>query len=383
VYRERYLFHGPRFQAISALDLLGDNGLTATLRVGSNDNLFASRTAPQLLTDPCVLDGAGQLVGCWTMVRGRSVLPAGIEKIEFCQPTPPPGTKVPVRLEITSCHPDEPTVYADMEIQDGKGGVWMRIRGWTDFFIACSPKILNLQRFPQRHGIATMHPLPGLPAEAVCTMVSEADLREGDADCLAILYLTVDELDVMKTMTGRRKTEYLLGRMAIKDAIRFWLARQGGAMLYPAAMSIATDTRGKPFVTFAAGERALPEFSVSHSEGLAMALAAPAAVGIDIEPLSRQTQQILADFALPEEIRLLEAAAKEQPDEAWPTRLWCAKEAVGKAVGSGLGGQPRDFELLRVEREGRLRIRHRPTGREVAATTVRDAAIIVAYTVLI
>jgi acyl transferase domain-containing protein/phosphopantetheinyl transferase len=379
LYRQGYLFHGPRFQTIAAAGLLGENGLTATLRVGAKDNLFASQPAPQMLSDPCVVDGAGQLVGCWTMARGRCVLPVGVEKIEFYRPPPPPGTEAPVRLEITSFDPASPTVYADIEVQDGEGFAWMRIRGWTDFFVPCSTRILDVQRLPTRHCIAETLALPELPPECLAVTISEAELREGDVNGIAILYLTAEELAGLKNMVERRQIEFILGRIAMKDAVRRWLARQnGGEMPHPASIATGATAEGKPFFRPIPGVSAIPEVSVTHSEGRAAAVVSPFAVGIDLEPVSRPTARILGDFALPEEIVILDQlVAPEQPEAAWPTRLWCAKEAAGKALGTGLAGRPRDFELLHAEKDGRMRICHRPSGRELTVVTAcRDGMIV-------
>jgi phosphopantetheinyl transferase/malonyl CoA-acyl carrier protein transacylase len=384
LYRQHYMFHGLRFQTIAALGLLGENGLTATLRVGVKDNLFASQPAPQMLSDPCIVDGAGQLVGCWTMARGRCVLPVGVEKIEFYRPSPPPGTEVPVRLEITSFHPESPTVYADMEVQDGAGFAWMRIRGWTDFFVPCSTRILDAQRLPTRHCIAEALALPELPPECLAVTISEADVREGDVNGIALLYLTAEELAGLKSMVDRRRSEFVLGRIAMKDALRRWLARQNrGEMPHPAAIALGATAEGKPFFQPIPGVSVIPEVSVTHSEGRAAAVVSPFTVGIDLEPVSRPTARILGDFALPEEIRILDhLAAAEQLDGAWSTRLWCAKEAAGKALGTGLAGRPRDLELVHAEKDGRIRIRHRPSGRELTVVTSRRDGMIVACCIL-
>jgi len=40
-----------------------------------------------------------------------------------------------------------------------------------------------------------------------------------------------------------------------------------------------------------------------------------------------------------------------QARHEWVTRFWCAKEAVGKAAGTGLGGLPRRFEIQEVDGE--------------------------------
>src|SRR6185312_5150925 len=54
------------------------------------------------------------------------------------------------------------------------------------------------------------------------------------------------------------------------------------------------------------------------------------------------------------ERRLLDAQCLSIADRpSWVTRFWAAKEAVSKAAGTGLGGQPHRFVVERVDK-GRL-----------------------------
>jgi hypothetical protein len=77
---------------------------------------------------------------------------------------------------------------------------------------------------------------------------------------------------------------------------------------------------------------------------------------------------------------LIEQLASVQPQEAWPTRLWCAKEAVSKLLGTGLQGRPRDFVARDAEGDGRLLIEHAPTGKQFVVYTAWIEEYIVAYT---
>ncbi len=377
------MFNGPRFQTVTALDQVGSNGLTATLTVFPKDDLFASLPEPQLLTDPCLIDGAGQLLCVWTMTQGRYVLPTGIGKLEIYRPSPPPGTEVPVRLAITRFDPEHATVYADLEIEDGEGYVWMRIQNWTDRVAPVSVKFARFQRMPTRYLFADDRPLDGLPPGYFATTLSEADLGLTTSVWLSRLFLTAEEIAAMDEMMGVRRRQFLLGRVAAKDAVRAWVA--GGAenpMLHPAQIELDHEPAGRPVVVPQAAMPDPPHLSISHTDNVAVALAGPTPLGIDIEPLSRQTEQILADFARPEEIALLDPLRSAQPDEAWPTRLWCGKEAAGKALGTGLNGQALDYQLTAASPDGRMTIVHRPTGQELTATTLRDGDAILAYSIV-
>ena len=111
-----------------------------------------------------------------------------------------------------------------------------------------------------------------------------------------------------------------------------------------------------------------------------IAVSADVEVGIDLEPIDRDVHSILSQFATPDEIELVNSFSAQQPDEAWPTRLWCAKEAVGKVLGTGLGGRPKDFTAVELSPEGRLLMHHVPTGSTYVVTSVRVNEFVVAYT---
>jgi acyl transferase domain-containing protein len=68
-YDDKYTFHGPRFRTLAKMETLGDNGMTGTLRVLPKSDLFATQADPLLLTDPAIIDGAGQLLGGWAQAQ--------------------------------------------------------------------------------------------------------------------------------------------------------------------------------------------------------------------------------------------------------------------------------------------------------------------------
>jgi len=103
-------------------------------------------------------------------------------------------------------------------------------------------------------------------------------------------------------------------------------------------------------------------------------------VGVDLEPLSSGAEKILADFAAREECDLLASLAAGEPQAAWPIRLWCAKEAAGKCLGTGLKGRPKDFRAQNASADGAFLIRHLPTGQQWTVFTQQLPTHIIAYT---
>jgi hypothetical protein len=53
---------------------------------------------------------------------------------------------------------------------------------------------------------------------------------------------------------------------------------------------------------------------------------------------------------------------------------------VGKLLGTGLRGRPKDFQAVDLNGEGQVLVHHRPTGSRFVVTTVQVGEAIVAYT---
>jgi 4'-phosphopantetheinyl transferase len=121
----------------------------------------------------------------------------------------------------------------------------------------------------------------------------------------------------------------------------------------PASLELRNDEHGKPHLYVRGEEHRGLHFNWSHSGGYAVvALARNVVPGVDIEQ-PREGVKILdiaRRFFAPEEARALEACA-ETEREALFFGLWCAKEAVLKALGRGLAF---GLERAAFERDGRF-----------------------------
>jgi phosphopantetheinyl transferase len=173
--------------------------------------------------------------------------------------------------------------------------------------------------------------------------------------------------------------QFICSRVALKDAARLFITNHSGWLVHPAQLLIEHSPSGRPELSVPEGWP-VPAVSVAHSESAAIALAGACDVGIDLEPVDRDTAKILGEFAAAEEIELIESLCQQQPDEAWPTRLWCAKEAVAKVLGIGLQGRPKDFCAIDVSETSQILIDHAPSGQRYAVNTVRINQFVVAYT---
>lgn len=379
IYEERILFHGPMFQSISGDTVLGDRAVVGELAVLPKDGMFRSTQRPELLTEPILLDAVGQLVGLWAIDKGVYVFPISIRRVELYCPTPAVGTRVPVHIEITEYA--SKLLYADAEIQDGAGHVWMRIQGWADWVFRWPKKVYDFRRQPTKHCASHDVLLNSLLDDAVAQTITKRDLRDLELHAMARFCLHMEEMPTFWRLgkVPSRQLQWLLGRIAAKDAVRQWLARETGTeMLHPAAFAIENDEKGQPLVKNIPEGQALPRLSISHSEERAVAIAQKDAVGIDIERIVERDAQFLETIATHKERELL-AGFLGSEYNAWITRLWCAKEAVGKLMGTGVDTAPQEFEATDIGASGAISILHHQSGRNVSVYTREENGFIVAY----
>jgi phosphopantetheinyl transferase len=381
------MFHGPAFRAVRAIDAYGEDGVTSTLVAPAPRQLFAQAEAdganpesripnPEgLLTDAVLLDAAGQALAFWAKERlgpHVDVFPFAVRAIHVCQPPPAPGT--PLRCDVRASLDGDLQTTCDIDLIDAQGNAVYRIEAWQDrrfelprdlVQLRVSPRVARLAA-PWRAPIAGLDGADGLACSRV-TDVPE-DLIEANhgiwGQMLAYLILGRRERAQWAALTGvaKRRYEWLLGRAAAKDAVRQLLALRFGFVAAPADVEILPDAYGRPEVHGAWRNRLglHPVVSIAHSGGLAVALAAldgRSLVGIDIEQLSTRSEDYATVAFAPHE-RQLVSGLDEEARREWHLRMWCAKEAVGKALGRGLAP---GLDALRVTEarfaDGAIRLR--------------------------
>ena len=380
LYTDRYLFHGPRFRSLAGVHQLGDQGITGELVAGGGSGFFASVAEPQMILDPVALDGAGQMFGAIFFGQELYMLPVAIDTIEFYRTSPPPGTRVPIRIQVVEFDREARRVACNMEVQDGQGKVWFRIRGWQDVLFRWGRELLDVQRLPCAHVLAREVATGTLAGSDLAVLLRREVLRDAQIERLARLYLHGDEWAAFQA-TGashRRRKEWLMGRIAAKDAMRLYLARRDGrSLLHPSLVIIENDPAGRPVVRLPEGVEGCPALSIAHVHAGAAAAVSDLGVGVDLEAVDAGAGLERGGFATPSEIRLLaEIDGSETP--AWTTRLWCAKEAASKVLGTGLRGQPKTFEAVRVQPDGRLFLKHGQPPGWIAVQTLQEDGLILA-----
>ncbi|MHB1845443.1 MAG: beta-ketoacyl synthase N-terminal-like domain-containing protein [Deltaproteobacteria bacterium] len=328
LYEERWMFHGPSYRGIRAITAYGPDGI---------DGELVALPAPGAL-----LDNAGQLFGLWVMLHttvDRLALPFRLGRVSFFAPEPRPDERLTCAVRIRALEPQ--AVTADLWLSHADGRPYCRIEAWEDRRFDSDERLWELLRFPEKSLLALPRPSGYLLVEDSWTNLPSREL-------IARRFLGARERAALEALPPRRQGHFLNGRIAVKDAVRELLWRQGAGPLHPVEIQVENDPAGRPWVTgpFTQDVRV----SLAHIDGAAVALAAVGVdVGIDLERPSPRPEGFKELVLSPDEQRLL------PPGDDWTTRAFCAKEAVAKARGSGLRGDPRRFPLEQVDGQ-RLRI---------------------------
>jgi phosphopantetheinyl transferase len=133
--------------------------------------------------------------------------------------------------------------------------------------------------------------------------------------------------------------------MAAKDAVRQWALENMNLLLAPVDIEIRQTEKGKPFAVCQYLDQDIPDLSISHSDGHAVAaLAEPGhSIGIDYLRMEKKSTRELLEIAFGKQelmhLHDVDPALRDKTIMA----LWCIKEAAAKAAGTGLGGRPGEW----------------------------------------
>jgi phosphopantetheinyl transferase len=236
-------------------------------------------------------------------------------------------------------------VTADLEVRHPDGTVWARITGWTDRRFLTGAMEDPALRWPEHNVVSVDQPGGWL-------LLRDRWPDPANRELVMRRYLGAAERRQYQDHNPRSRHRWLLGRIAAKDAARQWLWDRGAGPLFPAECVVDNDETGRPSVTGLPSGTAV---SIAHSGELAVALvgqtdASGHGVGIDVEVVEERTPQLEALACTDAERHLIDlCTAGTGARLECLTRFWAAKEAVGKAMGTGLAGRPHRFEVQEID----------------------------------
>ncbi len=367
-------FHGPGFQFLDQVRVEGSgNGVKFRyIDTEQRASMFSN-------TIPGGIEAAFQAAAALGMeARGIMSLPIGIERavVHSSDGIPCEGQLVPVAEMAQEGLDGRVVLRFDGTIRDARGNLMVTLRGVDMIELEQSPG------FPRR----VFEEI--LPVDQV---VKEFEVGGGSK--LEDVLTEEESREHGQKATPKRAGEWLTGRIALKRSVQRLLGATEGTAPEGRSIRIVQNDQGKPVAELLERPGALVgDVSLSHSNGLAIAAAAdPQAfvgLGVDVEKVETRSEAWINDYFTDEEIR----TASEGP-ERWLqlTRMWCLKEAVLKAMGTGLSFDLRDICVTRMDESGRARLEFRneaatyweKNGRGIVEARVEDKQGLVVARVLI
>lgn len=323
IYSQR-MFHGPAYQGIKAVTSIAEKGIRGIIEGGAGKG--------------SLLDNAGQLFGLWlqlTLPKDRIAFPVKIQEVELYAPLNDQQGSFECTCQLTSLN-DE-FAFADF-ILKRDNRVWAIIRGWQNRRLEIDERLWN----------ALISPAHALSEEIVpgVFFFHNAYSRVNSWDFIVKRYFNQAEKKHHNELPLHKKKEWVISRVAAKDAVKALLFRSGKALHYPVEFAIASNEARQPFPQ--GGETGGIHLSLAHKNTDAVAIARQGRpVGIDIEEIREHNTAFKELVFDPAELALL----GQENEAEWLTRCWVAKEAYGKHLGKGLQGNPKAYTVDKIEGE--------------------------------
>jgi len=375
------LCYGPRLRGIAFADTWSESGIDYEVVVPRLGGCVACTQFPLWVVNPLLLETIVSGYKLWrsherfSMWRGHERMddaysfPFRVRRLAIYAPPPKEGAKVKCYLRLTGFTPK--TILCDITVSDGNGTTLMAISGWEEYVEHVRSEYRGLIMQPATSFITKsvdgklLGDTSGMDvASAYVTDIPYAVFERSEEVWLktfAQIVLGEREREDFAAMPGSaaRRTEWLFGRIAAKEAVRRYLKDYHQARWSYADVNVYADAQGKPY---AIGEwqdalSSRLDIAIAHTAQFVIALAASnARVGVDVESVSRDlSEEFTAGVFTPEELNL--AAQAVHASEA-VVRFWCAKEAVSKALGTGIRYSPKELVVSGYDADaGRLTMR--------------------------
>ncbi|HWG10210.1 MAG TPA: beta-ketoacyl synthase N-terminal-like domain-containing protein [Rhodanobacteraceae bacterium] len=388
------MFHGPMFQSLRNIDAWDEGGLDVALSDVSVAGFFEPGHTPRLVLNPVLLDALSQVVPYWLLQYVGPEFhsfPSTIGRIELYESCPAGRDGIVIRARQEPADPgnDEITALRNWQFDctDGEGRVLMRVHEMGNLFFRVPPAYHALRTHP---GLGMLGTPVASPAADVglweVPLINEKLFLQSGGICarvLAHILLGVAERQEWRELEQAalpRRREWLTGRAAIKEAVRHWVYENTGQLLYPADIEVFHDEARAPFVGGWWNDSliAAPRVSLAHDATSCMAaVAAPdQPVGVDLERTGKLQRPDLVVDSLAAEEKPLVAGLTGEVREERVLRVWCAKEAASKCLGTGLRGEPWAFRIVAADPDFRMCEVAHEAGTVAVTIDKRGAAIV-------
>ena len=361
IYPQR-LSCGRRLRGIAFVSAWSESGIDYEVVVPPvADNVVFTRF-PLWMVDPLLMQTVVSGFALWRSherLSGAFSFPFRLRRLVLSGGLPKEGSRLNCYLRLTGVTPK--SQLCDITMTDGNGNELAAFSGWEEL----------TERIPREYRELVLQPAMtylsapldpdqlGSPATDVASaFVTDVPYQIFERNeelwlrMVSRLVLCGSERKDFQEMTGSvsRRTEWLFGRIAAKEAVRRFLKDFYQARWSDADIQIWADDSGKPHALGDWNEFLTTklDIAIAHTSQFVVAVAAAnARVGVDVESVSRDlSEEFAVGVFTPDE---LELAAKAASSSRALVRFWCAKEAVSKALGTGIRYSPREMVVTRFQ----------------------------------
>ena len=399
IYPSR-LCSGRRLRGIRFVETWSESGIDYEVGVPPLAGNVSFTRFPLWAVNPLLLESVVSGFALWRSherFAGAFSFPFRLRRLSFTSTMPEEDAGLKCYMRLTGVTPK--SHVCDITVTDGNGNELIDVSGWEEL----------TERVPAEYRELVLQPAVSFLTEPLApdllgdpsTDIASAfvtdvpyPLFERNEELwlrtLSHVILDADERRAFAEMTGStsRRTEWLFGRVAAKEAVRRFLKDFYQARWSDADIRIWADDSGKPHALGAWNDYLSTklDIAIAHTSQFVVAIAAAnARVGVDAESVLRDlSDEFTTGVFTPDE---LEIAAQAANASQAVIRFWCAKEAVSKALGTGIRYAPKEMVVtgyladsgtITVRLEGAWKEAFKAfKGRDIRVTvrTVRDHAL--------
>ncbi len=251
LYRDQWLFHGPKLQALTHVGKSSPEGIEGTLTVLPRRALFPETLWPTLHTDPIVLDAFTHLLGAWGLDKqagdeGDVMFPLRLAKLSLYGSDLDEGTSVQCRIRVRDV--GRHRVVVDAEIARPDGQVWMALSGWEDWRFYWPGRYRDVLRDPKT--ILLGEPLEVKGSAKMIAVWLEPPVDMGRPIWRDVLLWTQLSPNERMELNSRHESDIFLNealfkRIAVKEVIRRFLLARGEPSMYPSDLEVEELADGR------------------------------------------------------------------------------------------------------------------------------------------
>ena len=349
---------GRRLRGVQFVEAWSESGLDYEIAAPPSAGNVAFTRLPLWIVNPVLLEIVVSGFALWRSherFSGAFSFPFRMRRLQLRLPEPKEGSRLKCYMRLTGVTPK--SHLCDISVTDGNGKEIMEVSGWEELTERVPVEYRDLVLQPATCFITEplAADLLGSPATDVASAFTTDvpySLFERDDErwlkTLSHVVLDASERRDFAEMPGTtaRRTEWLFGRVVAKEAVRRFLKDYYQARWSDADIRIWADGSGKPHALGAWNDYLSTklDIAIAHTAQFVVAVvAANAHVGVDVESVLRDlSEEFAAGVFTPDEQEL---AARAADASQALIKFWCAKEAVSKALGTGIRYSPREMRV--------------------------------------